>query len=76
MAQAFSIGIAAYAVMSNHLHVVLEVDVRTAEAWSDIQVVKQWHQVFGGTVLTSPLVFTDITLCSKTSDYLKAKDQP
>ncbi len=52
LVQAFAIDIAAYAVMSNHLHVVLKVDVETAEAWSDMQVVKQWHRVFGGTVLT------------------------
>ena len=52
LAQAFSIDIAAYAVMSNHLHVVLKVDAEKAQAWSDMEVVKQWHQVFGGTLLT------------------------
>ena len=52
LAQIFSIDIAAYAVMSNHLHVVLKVDVARAQAWSDMKVIKQWHQIFGGTVLT------------------------
>ena len=32
LAQAFSIDIATFAVMSNHLHVVLKVDVVTAQA--------------------------------------------
>ena len=52
LAQAFAIDIAAYAVMSNHLHVVLRVDVEAAAAWSDKDVVKQWHLVFGGTWLS------------------------
>ena len=38
--------------MSNHLHVVLRVDVEQAQVWSDIEVVKQWHLVFAGTTLT------------------------
>lgn len=46
--------------MSNHLHVVLKVDAHTAEAWSDIQVVKEWHQVFSGTVLTQRFTKGDV----------------
>lgn len=52
LTQAFSIDIAAYAVMSNHLHVVLRIDADTAQAWSSIEVVKQWHQLFKGTLLS------------------------
>ena len=52
LAKYFAIDIAAYAVMSNHLHVVLRVDVDMATAWSDKKVVRQWHCVFGGTWLT------------------------
>ena len=50
--QAFAIDIAAYAVMSNHLHVVLRIDADTALAWSDIEVINQWHKLFKGTLLT------------------------
>ncbi|MGO1247900.1 MAG: transposase, partial [Oceanisphaera sp.] len=52
LAQVFAIDIAAFAVMSNHLHVVLKVDVEKAQAWSDMKVVTQWHKIFGGTLLT------------------------
>lgn len=52
LSQAFAIDIAAYAVMSNHLHVVLRVDAGTAQAWSDREVVYHWHQLFKGTLLT------------------------
>ncbi|PKG73130.1 transposase [Shewanella sp. GutCb] len=48
----FAIDIAAYAVMSNHLHIVLRIDLETAQSWSSIDVVNQWHQLFKGTLLT------------------------
>ena len=52
LAQVFAIDIAAYAVMSNHLHVVLRIDAETAQAWSSMEVINQWHQLFKGTLLT------------------------
>ena len=55
LTQAFSIGIAAYAVMSNHLHVVLKIDANQALAWSNVEVVDQWHKIFKGTLLTQKL---------------------
>ncbi|WP_299789408.1 transposase [uncultured Shewanella sp.] len=48
----FAIDIAAYAVMSNHLHVVLRIDSESAQAWTSIDVVNQWHKLFKGTLLT------------------------
>ncbi|WP_025820171.1 hypothetical protein [Shewanella marina] len=52
LSQVFSIDICAYAVMSNHLHVVLKVDVERAEAWTDEEVIVQWQKLFKGTLLT------------------------
>ncbi|MDO6777229.1 transposase [Shewanella sp. 3_MG-2023] len=56
LATIFAIDICAYAVMSNHLHVVLKVDVDKATEWSDIDVLAQWHKGFKGTLLTHKLV--------------------
>ncbi|MBO1519548.1 transposase [Oceanisphaera pacifica] len=52
LTQAFAIDITAYAVMSNHVHVVLRIDAETAMNWRDIDVVNQWHKLFKGTPLT------------------------
>ena len=52
LGEVFAIDIAAYAVMSNHLHLVLRIDIELANSWSDIEVVEQWHQLFNGTELT------------------------
>ncbi|GCF89986.1 hypothetical protein SMBr_22300 [Shewanella sp. M-Br] len=48
----FAIDVAAFAVMSNHLHVVLRIDVETANRRSDREVLEQWHKLFKGDELT------------------------
>ncbi|NRB23282.1 transposase [Shewanella sp.] len=48
----FSIDVVAYAVMSNHLHVVLKIDIFQVNSWTDREVVEHWHQLFKGTDLT------------------------
>lgn len=52
LADIFAIDVAAYAVMSNHLHLVLRIDIDLANNWSDREVVEQWHQLFKGTEFT------------------------
>ena len=47
----YSIDICAYAVMSNHYHVVLHVDVERAKAWSKEEVAERWMQLFKGHIL-------------------------
>ena len=48
----FAIDIAAYAIMSNHYHVILHINTDRAKTWSDFEVVERWHQLFKGTVLS------------------------
>lgn len=52
LSQAFSIDICAYAVMHNHLHLVLHVDTAQVDNWSTIEVLSRWHQLYKGTHLT------------------------
>ena len=47
----FAIDICAYAVMSNHTHIVLCVDKEVAESWSTEQVVQRWLRLHKGTLL-------------------------
>jgi REP element-mobilizing transposase RayT len=48
----FAIDIAAYAIMSNHYHVIFHINSDRAKNWSDYEVVERWHQLFNGTVLS------------------------
>ncbi|MEL4303489.1 transposase [Shewanella xiamenensis] len=52
----FAIDVAAFAVMSNHLHVVLRVDIDSANGWTDREVLEQWHKLFKGDELTQKFV--------------------
>ncbi|AJQ94195.1 transposase [Gynuella sunshinyii] len=47
----YAIDICAYAIMSNHYHVVLHVDQARAQSWSDDEVVERWLQLYNGDVL-------------------------
>jgi putative transposase len=42
----FAIGVCAYAVMSNHFHLVLKVEAGTAASWSDREVTECWAALF------------------------------
>ncbi|WP_317929920.1 transposase [Halioxenophilus sp. WMMB6] len=52
LAEAFAIDVCAYAVMSNHLHLVLHVNKALAESLTPLQVVERWHRLYKGTLLT------------------------
>lgn len=42
----FSMDLCAYAVMSNHYHVVVRINAAEAEGWSDEEVAQRWTQLF------------------------------
>ncbi|RZQ51873.1 transposase [Pseudoalteromonas phenolica] len=52
LAQVFCIDVCAYAVMSNHTHVVLYVDDAKANRLNDKAILIRWHKLFKGTLLT------------------------
>ncbi|MGB5642033.1 MAG: hypothetical protein WBO16_02970, partial [Gammaproteobacteria bacterium] len=45
LAGVYAIDIAAYAIMSNHYHVVLYVDLQRGLDWSDAEVIERWHRL-------------------------------
>ncbi len=51
LSDVFSINICAYAVMSNHYHLVLQVDKVAADSWSMDEVIERWYRLFNGHLL-------------------------
>ena len=45
LATQFAIGVYAYAVMSNHVHLVVRTAPELTEAWSDLDVLRRWFSV-------------------------------
>ena len=70
-ANVFAIKLCAYAVMSNHYHVVLHIRSDIAQNWSNHEIVTRWHKLFSGTAISKaflsnqPLTSNQITLLKK-----------
>lgn len=48
LAEVFACEVAAYAVMSNHVHVVVRMAPEQVSAWSDTEVVRRWWRIYPG----------------------------
>jgi REP element-mobilizing transposase RayT len=48
LASSFAVDLCAYAVMNNHYHIVLKIDVEAAGAFSDREVAERWMRIFTG----------------------------
>jgi len=48
LASVFAIDIAAYAVMSNHYHIVARIDAERARGWDRDEVLRRWTRIFSG----------------------------
>lgn len=52
VASVFAIDVSSFAIMTNHYHLVLHVDIDTASGWSTDDVISRWHALFNGTYLS------------------------
>ena len=59
LTEVFAIDLCAYAVMSNHLHVVLHINAAKAHSLTDLEVCERWHRIYRGTVLTQKFARQD-----------------
>ncbi|CAK0782036.1 transposase [Gammaproteobacteria bacterium] len=51
LAGVFAIDVAAYAVMSNHYHIVVRIDAMRAAEWSIEEILEHWTRLFTGPVI-------------------------
>jgi len=47
----FAVDLCAYAIMSNHYHIVVRLNADEIEQWSDEEIAKRWMQIFSGPLL-------------------------
>jgi len=52
LTKVYALDICAYAVMSNHYHIVLHINAEKAKAWSDTEVIQRWHSLYAGNFLS------------------------
>ena len=72
LGEIFAIDVCAYAVMSNHYHIVLHINAAKAHKWSNIEVTQRWHQLFKGTLLTHKFLKNE-TLNQAETDVIQEK---
>ena len=71
LSETFAIDVAAYAVMSNHYHIVLRVDQNLAASWSSTEIIQRWNTFFTLPALISRFMKGECT----TAAELKAADE-
>ncbi|WP_422412053.1 MULTISPECIES: transposase [unclassified Endozoicomonas] len=59
MVSIFSIEVCAYAVMSNHYHVVLHINQKPAREWTRDEVLSRWTRLFTGPLLVQKYLAAD-----------------
>ena len=47
----FAVDLYAYAIMSNHYHIVVRINADEVGEWSDEEVARRWLQIFTGPVV-------------------------
>ena len=46
LAEIFSVAVAGFAILDNHLHLLVRLDPDVAQGWSDKDVVRRWGRLF------------------------------
>jgi len=46
LSNAFAVSLLSYAVMSNHLHLVVANQSAAATAWSDLEIAERWIRIY------------------------------
>ena len=73
LSEVFAIEICAYAVMSNHYHLVVCIRYEMADAWTDDDVIDRWRRLFKGPLVVQRKVAGDalsIAEQSSVADYV------
>jgi len=47
----FAVDLCAYAIMSNHYHIVVRIDSTRVDEWTDEEIANRWMQIFSGPLL-------------------------
>ena len=71
LSETFAIDVAAYAVMNNHYHIVLRVDLESVEQWNSLEVINRWNELFKLPVIISRFLEGE---CSTKAELLKVEE--
>ena len=59
LASVFAIDICAFAIMQNHYHIVLKVQTHQAKAWTELEVIERWRNLYNADSVLVDLYLND-----------------
>jgi REP element-mobilizing transposase RayT len=70
LARCFAAEVAGYAVMSNHVHVIVRMDRSVAMGWSDMEVARRWLSVYPRKYLSdgTPVLPSEAEIAAQAQD--------
>jgi len=71
LAEAFTIDVCAYAIMSNHYHLVLRINADESKELSEDDVIERWMSLFNGNVLITRYINGE---CHTSAEQDKARE--
>jgi len=74
MADIFAIDVCAYAIMSNHYHLVLHINQSQAEGFSQDEIIRRWHRLHKG-IQVSQRYLQGVQLSKSEQILLKAETE-
>jgi REP element-mobilizing transposase RayT len=60
LADIFAIDVCAYAILSNHFHLVPHVDADKAKGWTDQQIIEQWTRLYKSHMLADRYIAGEV----------------
>jgi REP-associated tyrosine transposase len=76
LSEVFSLEILAYAIMSNHYHVVVCLNPNRANSWTDIEVLSRWSQLYAVSGNSSQWIETYRERLGSLSWFMRAINEP
>ena len=73
LSRCFAAEVAGYAVMSNHVHVIVRMDVAIPHTWSGVEVARRWVSVYPRKYLSdgTPVLPSDAEIAAMAKDTVK-----
>jgi len=79
LSRVFALDVCAYAIMSNHYHLVLKVNTNIAQCWPDDEVLQRWSELFIGPMLlqrylnNEPLSSVELSVIEKLTQKYRSR---
>ncbi len=73
VADIYAVSVCNYAIMDNHFHLLLRLDVEVAQAWSDVEVMRRWSVLHPPKVKRQLIEVTEEWLANEAQDKDKVE---